>query len=84
VTGGFEAVYGHEQEWAEIMFKEWNADGVKVDHMCQVVWGTNISLCCLLVLRTPWGTRMPLSAFPCCLCAFRVTIAELASRFIIM
>ena len=35
VTGGFEAVYKHEAEWAEVMFKEWGADGVKVDHMCQ-------------------------------------------------
>ena len=27
VTGGFEAVYGHEAEWAEVMFGEWGADG---------------------------------------------------------
>ena len=35
VTGGFEAVYQHEAQWAEVMFGEWGADGVKVDHMCQ-------------------------------------------------
>ena len=35
VTGGFESVYQHEAQWAEVMFNEWNADGVKVDHMCQ-------------------------------------------------
>lgn len=35
VTGGFEAVYQQEAAWAEVMFGEWDADGVKVDHMCQ-------------------------------------------------
>eukprot|EP01043_Picozoa_sp_COSAG02_P014604 COSAG02_NODE_605_length_19635_cov_7.106982_6_plen_181_part_00 len=35
VTGGFEAVYQHEAEWANMMFSEWGADGIKVDHMCQ-------------------------------------------------
>lgn len=35
VTGGFERVYQHEAAWAEVMFNEWGADGVKVDHMCQ-------------------------------------------------
>ena len=35
VTGGFEAVYQHEAEWATVMFNDWGADGVKVDHMCQ-------------------------------------------------
>ena len=35
MTGGFERVYQHEAAWAEVMFNEWGADGVKVDHMCQ-------------------------------------------------
>jgi alpha-galactosidase len=35
VTGGFEAVYQKEAQWAEVMFGEWGADGVKVDHMCR-------------------------------------------------
>lgn len=35
VTGGFEAVFGHEDAWAKVMFGEWGTDGVKVDHMCQ-------------------------------------------------
>ena len=29
-------MYNHEAQWAEVMFNEWKADGVKVDHMCQV------------------------------------------------
>ena len=36
VTGGFSAVYLHENAWAEVMFNEWAADSVKVDHMCSV------------------------------------------------
>ena len=36
VTGGFSAVYEHEDAWAEVMFNEWDADSVKVDHMCSV------------------------------------------------
>ena len=35
LTGGFEAVYGHELAWAEVLFLDWGADGLKVDHMCQ-------------------------------------------------
>lgn len=30
LTAGFEAVYEHEAEWAEVMFTEWGADGLKV------------------------------------------------------
>ena len=32
VTGGFEAVYGHEEQWARVMFGEWGADAVKVTY----------------------------------------------------
>ena len=31
----YRQVYEHEAAWAEVMFNEWGADGVKVDHMCQ-------------------------------------------------
>ena len=41
VTGGFEAVYEHEAQWAEVMFKEWGADGVKVRR----TW-IRAALCC--------------------------------------
>ena len=36
VTGGFSAVYRHEDAWAQVMFNEWAADSVKIDHMCNV------------------------------------------------
>lgn len=36
VTGGFSAVYLHEEAWPQVMFAEWGADSVKVDHMCSV------------------------------------------------
>ena len=34
VTGGMAGVYKHEDVWSEVMFREWAADSVKVDHMC--------------------------------------------------
>lgn len=34
VTGGFPAVYGHEEAWAAVAFGEWGFDGIKIDHMC--------------------------------------------------
>ena len=34
VTGGMSGVYKHEDVWSEVMFNEWAADSVKVDHMC--------------------------------------------------
>lgn len=39
LTGGFNDVYGYEEQWAEVMFNEWGADSVKVDHMCSVADG---------------------------------------------
>ena len=36
VTGGMKTVYKHEAAWAAVMFGEWGASGVKVDHMCTV------------------------------------------------
>lgn len=36
VTGGFEAVYEHEAQWAHAVFGEWGFDGIKIDHMCGV------------------------------------------------
>ena len=33
VTGGMAGVYRHEDVWSEVMFNEWAADSVKVDHM---------------------------------------------------
>ena len=35
IIGSYRQVYEHEAAWAEVMFNEWGADGVKVDHMCQ-------------------------------------------------
>lgn len=34
VTGGMKQVYKNEENWATIMFDDWGADSVKVDHMC--------------------------------------------------
>ena len=66
VTGGFEAVYEHEAEWAEVMFNEWNADGLKVDHMCQGAScgsGTQVHelLACDIIVQTSEMT--PLACF---------------------
>lgn len=36
-VGGTVLRYQHEDAWAEVMFNEWGADGLKVDHMCQGV-----------------------------------------------
>ena len=36
-VGGTVFRYQHEDAWAEVMFNEWGADGLKVDHMCQGV-----------------------------------------------
>lgn len=32
-------MYGYEDQWAVMMFNEWGADSVKVDHMCNVADG---------------------------------------------
>ena len=34
VTGGFPAVYGHEEAWSAVAFVDWGFDGIKIDHMC--------------------------------------------------
>ena len=36
VTGGFKSVFRNEAKWAAVVLGEWGADGLKVDHMCDV------------------------------------------------